>query len=119
MSSLASLLFVSALAAIGGQSTPASQSPQPQQASLSFVSQDQILAGITYGIDAIDAQPQVFGRRLSANVSAGQKTIWYSCPNEPQVAGGSRITFDFKAGSRYELVCRSGKDAEIRSSDEC
>lgn len=120
MSSLSSLLVVSALAAAGGPATPpAEQRPPSGPASLSFVSKDQVLVGTVYGIAAIDAQPQAYGQRLSANVSAGRRTVWYSCPNAPQMSGGSRITFDFVAGRHYKLVCQSTMDAMIRSEDEC
>jgi hypothetical protein len=118
MSSLFSLLVVSALTAAGGQAAPVSP-PSSEQASLSFASEDQVLAGIAYGIDAIDAMPSILGQRLSASIPAGQRTVWYSCPNEPRMTGGSRITFDFDAGHRYQLVCRPGRGAEIRPSDEC
>lgn len=119
MSGLSSLLVVSVLAVAGGQEKSVSQPPSPKQASLSFVSESQVLAGMVYGIDAIDAQTRIFGQRLAANISAGRRTVWYSCPNAPQMTGGSRLTFDFEAGRRYQLVCRTGKDAEIRLSDEC
>ena len=119
MSSLASLLVVSALSAAGGQAVPAAQPPSSEPASLSFVSNVQALAGIAYGIDAIDAQPSFFEQRVSANVSAGRRTVSFSCPDTPQMTGGSHLTFDFVAGRHYELVCEPAKDAVIRPADEC
>lgn len=119
MGSLSSLLVVSALAAAGGQAPPAPSQQSSEPASVSFVAEDLALAGIAYGIDAVDALPRVFGDRLSTHVSAGNRTVWYSCPNAPRVEGGSHLTFNFVGGRRYELVCRHGQDAEIRPSDEC
>jgi len=117
MNSLSALLFASALA--GGQAAPAPQQPQTEQASLYFVAKGQILVGTLYGIDSIDASQSVFGKRTIAKVLAGRRTVWYSCPNAPQMAGGSRLTFNFVAGHQYELVCEPGKEAAIRQSDEC
>ncbi|MCI4568506.1 hypothetical protein [Lysobacter sp. CFH 32150] len=119
MGSVSSLLVVSALAAADGQALPVQPHQSAEPASITFVSEDQTLVGIAYGIDAIDSQPRAFGQRLSANVTAGLKTVWYSCPNDPQMKEGSRITFNFVGGHHYELACRPGKDAVIRPSDEC
>lgn len=118
MSSPLSLLAFAALATTV-QSDLLLAKPSPPEASLSFVSKDQTLLGVVYGIDAVDAQPRVYGQRLSASVSAGKRTAWYSCPNEPQMSGSSRITFDFVAGQHYELICQTGKAAVIRSQDDC
>jgi hypothetical protein len=120
MSSLSIVLVVSALSATSGQATPsAEQQLSSGQASLSFVSKDQVLVGTVYGIAAIDAQPRVYGQHLSANVSAGQRTVWYSCPNSPQASNGSNITFDFVAGHQYELVCQPAEGAMIRLAEKC
>ncbi len=119
MSSLSSLLVVSALAAAGSPTMPSEQHPASEPATLSFLAKDQVLVGTVYGIDAIDAQPRAYGQRLSANISAGRRTVWYSCPNAPQMADGSRLSFDFVAGGRYTLVCQPEKEAVIRSADDC
>ncbi len=118
MSSLTSLLVAAALAA-AAQPTPHPTNPSSAAATLAFVAKDQVLVGIVYGIDAVDAKPSSYGQRISANISAGQRTVWYSCPNAPQMGSGSHVTFDFVAGHHYSLVCRAGKDAVIRQSDEC
>lgn len=112
-----SILIAAAALAAGQTAVPAKQSPDT--AILTFVSENRVLLGIAYGLDAIDAQPRVFGERLSANLTAGQKTVWYSCPNAPQMGGGSRITFNFESGHRYELVCQAGKEAVTRQADGC
>ena len=120
MSSLSILVLVFALATASGPTTaPNEQRPSSGPATLSFVSRDQMLVGTVYGISAIDAQPQAYGKLLSANVSAGHRTVWYSCPNAPQLSGRSAIEFDFVAGHRYELVCQPTKRAMIRPADEC
>ena len=120
MSSLISLLIVSALAAAGGPAPPpAEQPPSSGPASLTFVSKDAVLVGTVYGIDAIDAQPRAYGQRVSADVLAGHRTVWYSCPNASPMSDGSRISFDFVAGQRYELVCQAAKGAVIRPVEGC
>lgn len=122
MSSLSGLLVVfavSAVAATGGQTEPAPPQQSSEVASVTFVSEAQMLTGITYGIDAVDGQPRAFGPRLAVEVAAGLRTVWYSCPDEPQMKDGSRITFNFVGGRQYELACRPGKDAVIRPSDDC
>lgn len=120
MSSLSILLVVSALAASGNPATTPTEQRLPfGSASLSFVSKDKMLVGTVYGISAVDAQSQAYGKLLSTNVLAGHRTVWYSCPNVPQSSDGSRISFDFVAGGHYELVCQPSKGAVIRSVDEC
>ncbi len=120
MSSLSILVFVSALATASGPTTaPTEQRTSSGPATLSFVSKDQMLVGTVYGISAIDAQPQAYGKLLSTNVLAGHRTVWYSCPNTAQVSGRSVIEFDFVAGRRYELVCQPTKSAMIRPADDC
>ena len=120
MSSLSILVFVSALAAASGPTTaPEEQQPSSGPATLSFVSKDQMLVGTVYGISAIDAQPQAYGKLLSANVSAGHRAVWYSCPSSSQMSDRSVIEFEFVAGRHYELVCQPSKGAMIRPADEC
>lgn len=120
MSSLSILLIVSALAtASNPPPTPTETRPSSGPASLSFVSKDKMLVGIVYGISGVDAPSQAYGKLLSTNVSAGHRTVWYSCPNALQSSDGSRITFDFAAGGHYELVCQPLKGAVIRPADEC
>jgi len=112
-----SILIASAVLAASQPVVPANQ--ETNTATLKFVSENRILLGTAYGLDAIDARPRGFGQRLSADLTAGQRTVWYSCPNSPQVGGGSRITFNFESGHSYELVCQAGKEAVIRQTDEC
>lgn len=117
MSSLSVLFAATAFAATGPAATPSQ--PSSGAAELKFASENQMLAGIAYGIDAIDAQPRFFDQRVATNVIAGQRTIQYSCPNTPQTDGASQLTYTFEAGHRYELVCQEGHAALIRESDEC
>jgi hypothetical protein len=93
--------------------------PAAPTATLQFVDKDMPLAGISYGIDFIDGNRNAFGQRVSTAVPAGTRTVWYTCPGEAPMSSGSRLSFDFKAGERYELVCRTGQDALIRRADNC
>lgn len=113
MSALSIVLALSTLGSAAAQPAPAAP------ASLSFVSKNPLLVGTVYGISAIDAKAQVYGRHLSANVPAGHRTVWYACPDAPQMTGKSSISFDFVAGQRYELVCQPAQQAMIRPLDEC
>jgi hypothetical protein len=120
MSGLSILFVASALATAGPQVTVLSKpEPSSKPASISFVSRDKMLVGTVYGISAIDAQAQVYGKLLSASVLAGNRTVWYSCPNAPAGSDRSRIAFDFVAGQHYELVCDAAKGAVIRAAEEC
>ena len=118
MSSLTSLLVAAALAA-AAQPTPHPAKPSSTTATLTIIAEDQALVGIVYGIDRVDGQPRYHGRQISANIPAGERTVWYSCPNAPQMGTGSHTTFDFVAGHRYSLVCRAGIGVVISQSDEC
>jgi hypothetical protein len=113
--SIASALVVAAAFAATAPMSPQGAGP----ATLTFHSEGQLLAGSVYGLDAIDEQTRFFGQRLSAEVAAGHRTVRYSCPTAPAMDGGSRLTFDFIPGGKYELVCRSGQAAEIRRTDDC
>jgi hypothetical protein len=120
MSALSVAFALSALVSASGPATSAAVTPSPSApASLTFVSNGQLLVGTVYGISAIDAKAQVYGRHLSANVPAGRRTVWYSCPNALQMSKGSSLSFDFVAGKQYELVCQPAQQAMIRATDDC
>lgn len=116
---MSALVLLAAAAAISfaGQGTmpPDQRSP----ARLEFVSEHRVLIGAAYGLDAIDGQPRYFGQRAAAEIPPGQRTILYSCPNAPDTGNASSLTYTFKPGHLYELVCRGGKEAVIRQSDDC
>lgn len=118
MSLVAGVVFVSVLAAVGGQEA-SGQSSMAEPAVLSFVSGEPVAMSAVHGIDAVDGMPRFLDERRSASVSAGLKTISYSCPGMPQTVGGARISFDFAAGGSYELVCEEGQPAVIRQSENC
>lgn len=107
MSVLASLLML------------ATATPATPAASLQFVANGNPLAGISYGIDSVDERRSAYGQRVATRVLAGTRTIQYSCPGERATVRGSRMSFDFKAGENYELVCRAGQQALIRRADNC
>ena len=113
------LVSIAAIALATAGQAPAPVKTASNTASLTFVSESRVLVGTAYGLDAIDAQPRVFGQRLAADLMAGHRTVWYSCPNTPTPHDGSRLTHNFEAGRRYELVCQAGKEAVIRQADEC
>ena len=92
-------------------------SPPAADASLRFVAKDQPLAGISFGIDAIDGQRRGYGQKTSARLLAGRRTVWYTCPG--QASAGARMSFDFEAGGRYELDCSAGPEAVIRRAEDC
>lgn len=118
MHSLFRLAFAAAcVAAVPGAGAAPDTTRAP--ATLQFRSQAGALAGISFGIDAVDARRNVLGERLQAQVAAGHRTIRYSCPNEAAPRDGSRISFDFEAGASYTLTCRAGGEAEIRRTDDC
>ena len=118
MSALAAFL-ISALAGASPNATPAQVAPPPNDAVLGYVAPFQLLATISYGMTAVDSRPLVLDQRVEARVASGLRTVWYSCPNESPMTGRSGVTFDFKAGERYELVCRAGHQAEIRPAERC
>ena len=117
MINLSAVVLAAALSAAPGAINKPEVTTTPVE--LKFVSKSSSLLGMLYGLDAIDEKPRLFGQRESATFSAGLRTDWYSCPYQPDMQGGSRITFAFEAGHSYELVCQPGKDAVIRQTDEC
>ena len=119
MSMLATALFAASLATVSGASAPAPATSAPQDATLRFVAAKSVLAGISFGMNTVDGRPLLLDQRTSIQLGAGRRTIWYSCPNEPMSAQGSPITIDVKAGTRYELVCRAGQQAQIRAAKGC
>jgi hypothetical protein len=116
MGSLFSLLVASALAATTPGTSTRQPTTQPKEAVLQYVAPFQSLAGISYGMTAVDNQALILDQRTTARVASGLRTVSYSCPNESSMAGGSRLSFNFKAGQMYELVCREGQPAEIRAA---
>lgn len=116
MSSLFSLLVASALATTTPSTSASQTTAQAEVALLQYVAPVQSLAGISYGMTAVDSQPLILDQRATTRVASGLRTVWYSCPNESKMTGGSRLSFNFKAGEVYELVCRDGQQAEIRAA---
>jgi hypothetical protein len=117
MINLASVVLASMIAApaqAGLPSAPQAASP----ATLQFDAMGGVLAGISYGIDAVDARPSLFGDRRAASLAAGIRVVSYSCPGTPGASPGVQaIRFDFAAGRAYRLVCMPGGSAEIRPAD--
>jgi hypothetical protein len=116
MSSLLSLLVVSAFAAITPGTATSQPTTQPEEAVLQYVAPFQALAGISYGMTAVDNRALILDQRTTARVASGLRTVSFSCPNASSLAGGSQLRFNFKAGQAYELVCREGQPAEIRAA---
>lgn len=109
-------LAIAAIGLVAAGGPAAAVESTDEAASLAFVSDNQVLVGISYGLDAIDARPRLFGERVAAHLAPGERTVRYSCPGAPD---SSALTFNFEAGQRYQLVCQAGKDAVIRKSDQC
>lgn len=108
------LLAVAAVASVASP-VEAAQTSTSGSATLSFNSSSEHLAGSLYGVIAVDEQRQEFGKRASVLVAAGRRTIWYSCPIGPS----SKLTQDFAADAKYELICKPGQLPEIKRIDEC
>jgi len=116
MSSLLSLLVVSVLAATAPSTSASQTTTQSEDAVLQYVAPLNPLIGISYGITSVDRHTLFLDQRVNTRVASGLRSVEYSCPNEPGVARGSRLSFNFKAGQIYELVCRDGQQAEIRAA---
>ena len=116
MSALPLFLVLAAATAANGMESPNADAA-PEQARLVFDTARQPFAGAAIGIDGIDSQRMVYGARLSVDLAPGRHTVWYTCPDEPAMEGGARLTFDFEPGEGYTLVCRAGAEAEIRPAD--
>ena len=114
MASIAGLLMVSTFA-LSAAGTPPPPSARP--ATLSFDTSGNVLAGISFGIEAVDSRPTFLGDRRATQVPAGVRTVSYSCPGSDPSTQGARITFDFAEGGAYRLTCRSGQAAIIRADD--
>ena len=119
MGSLSGLLVASALAATAAGTPPAEPAAPSDDAVLRFVAPFHALAGISHGMTAVDGRPLILDQRATTRVASGLRTVWYSCPDESQATGVSSLSFDFKAGQAYELVCRAGKPAQILAADGC
>ena len=117
MSMLANAVFAAAVAASGTSPAP-SGAGEPKDATLRFVSSEAALVGISFGMNAVDDRALLLDQRTSTHLAAGRRTIWFSCPNEPALKDGSRISFDFEPGKRYALSCGSGQ-AQIREDENC
>ena len=115
MGSLGSILILGTFALSGHGAPPPSPAAKP--ATISFVAKGDALAGISYGIDAVDSQPSLLGNRRATQVLAGVHTVSYSCPGEASSRGGASLTFNFAEGGAYQLVCRGGKGEMIRNDD--
>jgi hypothetical protein len=114
---VAAALLASALAAASPGPAISEPATQARGASLRFVSGSLLPVEIFQGLNAVDNQQLILAGRTSTRVAAGVRTVFYTCPNQPQPAGGARLSFDFQADRAYELVCRAGQPAEIRAAD--
>ena len=112
-------LLVSSLGATPSNASMSQPAAQATEASLQYVSGHVIPVGFSYGITAVDGQAPRLDERASARIASGLRTVGYYCPNESQAAGGAHLNFNFQAGQAYELVCRAGKQAEIRALEGC
>lgn len=115
---LAIPMFV-ASALLASASAFAAEPAAPTEATLTFVAPYSALVGNSFGMDKIDSLPLVMDQRHEMKLESGVRTVWYSCPGEAAPQYGSRTSFAFEAGKMYELVCRSGQEAEIREADNC
>jgi hypothetical protein len=113
MSVLATAAFA-ALATIGATGSPSQTAAVSRDATLNFVSSNSVLAGISFGMNAVDGRSLLLDQRTSTRLAAGRRTIWYSCPG----AQGGAISFDFAPETRYELSCGS-LGAQIRVAEGC
>lgn len=120
---MSSVVAIALLVSSFATTTPGTTIDQPASqatgASLHYVSASLLPVGISYGITAVDNRPLLVGEQANTRVSSGLRTVSYSCPDEPRLAGGSRLSFDFQAGQAYELVCHAGTQAEIRAAEGC
>ena len=115
MASIASVLMISTFAL---SSANAPTSPAARPATLTFDTRGNVLAGISYGIDAVDSRATFLGDRRETRVAAGLRTVSYSCPADDGSTRGGHITFNFDEGSAYRLSCRHG-EAEVIRADSC
>lgn len=106
--------LASAVAAAAPPPAPGPSEPQLQNASLHYVPLLASTGHTVEGIMSVDDQTLGVGQRINADVASGFRTVAYHCPNE---AGISHLSFDFKSGQTYELVCRMGQQAEIRATE--
>ena len=118
MSMLATAVIAAAIATFGGANIPSQKPSETPAATLHFVAANSTLAGISFGMNAVDGRTLLLDQRTNTQLAAGRRTIWYSCPNEPAAQVGA-LTFDFAPGTRYELTCRSGLGAQIRVAEGC
>ena len=112
-------LLTSALAATAPGAAIDRPAAPARDASLRFVSQSALPVEIFQGLTAVDKRSLILDQRASTRIASGTRTVFYICPDQPQPAGGSRLSFDFQAGQAYELVCRAGQQAEIRPAQNC
>ena len=111
MALLATALMASTFAlSAAGAAPPAHVRP----ATLSFGASADMLAGISYGLDSVDARPLLFSERRATNIPAGVRTVAFSCPATGGASQAASITFDFSDGGAYRLVCRAGKAAIVK-----
>ncbi len=114
MSTAITALLASTLAVATPAASTSPSELQLQDASLRYVSPSAVFLGFSYGITSVDNQTLILDQRVNAPVASGYRTVSYSCPNE---SGISQLGFNFEAGRSYELVCRAGQQAEIRTAD--
>lgn len=114
MTSIATVLVVSTFAL---SSANAPVPPDARPATLTFDTGGNALAGISYGIEAVDSRPTFLGDRRATRVQAGLRTVSYSCPSADGTTQDARVTFNFAGGAAYRLVCGRDEGAIIRTDD--
>ena len=105
------LVFAGAASA----SPPLDASPAPASSVvLQFASGGNPLAGVSFGLRAVDRVPVLPGQRSLAHLRPGLRTIEFTCPAAMGVT--QQLQFDFPADGTYEVVCSAGKPASIRAA---
>jgi hypothetical protein len=112
-----SMLAVVIAATVAAAAPADRDNPPEAPATLAFDSGIEALAGITYGLEAVDEQELAFGQKLATSVPTGTRTVRYSCPANGEGDGNGTLSFEFEAGQKYQLVCLPDAHAEIRAGD--
>ncbi len=81
----------------------ASDMPKDGYAKLALVGTSDY-PGESFGINGV-RDPNQFKARKIIYIAKGRRTVWYGCPGFVYTDSGPSITYRFKDGERYELVC--------------
>ena len=104
-------IFAAIATSIGCASHVVSDAPSDRHAKLTVIGHPDF-PNEEFGVNGV-GDPFQFEPRPILYVPKGRRVIWYGCPGFVYTDSGPSVTYRFKAGASYELVCSDVIDGKV------